>query len=1133
MENDPLNVDTCRICDIKFVRKIDMVKHMLQNHETEMNFKCNICKVTFGNKVGLKVHLDIHRSEHEKKCEQCGYKLKNETELKKHIFLKHNIMENETDVEEDLDIHRSEFGKTIKKCEQCGYKLKNETELKKHIFLKHDIKENETEVEEDSETGSSPIKPTKFNSQFAREISSGKNKVEKTDSESETEYEEWSEEEDDEKMEIKRTKGFRFEPWHNDKDPEPIGYSIKSNKEVFKEAVKDIKATLKEGWHKEINNVDVKVEEVIEKKGSVEYEITVVKTSKVNKETVKGEVVMKIYKSKGGPKSITIEKVKGHDVKAVKVAAEDVIKVLIEGSIAGKEIKSMTAEVKTVECTECDRKFRTETNMKIHRGVAHRKGKNKKGKVADISKILKTNVKRKMEMKETERKDCNECDTKTKDQGELKRHQRDVHNIRTVSTSPAQKRPKKLIENKKDQEEIKEDKEEYSTVTTEKIDTIEDEINLRERLSKMRDDKIRKKKENERELEKKNEGERKEREESTKKRKKKQSKIIKDNEHDKMEIGNEEYSKAVELEEFAEKKEEDDLKFSEIKVTGPPKATFKKVEKKNISTDIREWLTIGGVKKKETNKEEIMKDRLRSQIKEPQGKIKQLLDEDECLLDPLADGICSMRCAAAQKYGDEVYGLVLRKHVNDEIANNMEKYKDIGFNASPDSPFEREVFTNGKLSKIHIESNQELERFLRSDKALTMWADNEDLAVLANWTGSKIEVIKDMGSRKPVVTTITPEKEEVMKKETIKMVLSGGHYQLVIKRNSLLAMAGSKSRNLKLSTEVEDEILKCELKKIREEKDKAIKNQKDIENELLNREEEYNRVKLENRKLKDIMDLQRFEGENKKEDERKGIEEGEEDIKWDCIECAHQEPQSEKDYMIHMKTVHGRKFTCKNCDFSNEEKSKVEEHMEKEHTEMEIDEITDKHEDEEQSESDADEMEWEGVNGKNKESKKECFTCGKEFDSHVELMKHRARHHPSKKICKFYRKKECKFSAKECAYSHKTEEVSVDKLTETVTESSDEFKCNMCDEKHEFKNDLMDHIKTKHRLRARECRNFRDGKCNMSQDECWYIHEVGHDEKKFSEKCKFGSTCRNLASNNCKFKHNKGFQKNQTSRKII
>ena len=55
-----------------------------------------------------------------------------------------------------------------------------------------------------------------------------------------------------------------------------------------------------------------------------------------------------------------------------------------------------------------------------------------------------------------------------------------------------------------------------------------------------------------------------------------------------------------------------------------------------------------------------------------------------------------------------------------------------------------------------------------------------------------------------------------------------------------------------------------------------------------------------------------------------------------------------------------------------------------------------------------------------------------------------------------------------------------------ITEVSNTFKCNICDEGYASKSEIMYHKKQKHRVS--ECKTNITGSCWFGEEKCWFAH---------------------------------------------
>ena len=120
--------------------------------------------------------------------------------------------------------------------------------------------------------------------------------------------------------------------------------------------------------------------------------------------------------------------------------------------------------------------------------------------------------------------------------------------------------------------------------------------------------------------------------------------------------------------------------------------------------------------------------------------------------------------------------------------------------------------------------------------------------------------------------------------------------------------------------------------------------------------------------------------------------------------------------------------------------------------------------------------------------KEQCYTCKREFESYFHLMNHRKTEHPLYKVCCYFRKKVCIFEAGECWYSHGIQEEDV------LKENDSKISCNGCEKEFVQKQELMKHTKKFHPSTVAKCRNYKTGKCNLTDE--LLVHAWGKNKQR-------------------------------------
>ena len=113
-----------------------------------------------------------------------------------------------------------------------------------------------------------------------------------------------------------------------------------------------------------------------------------------------------------------------------------------------------------------------------------------------------------------------------------------------------------------------------------------------------------------------------------------------------------------------------------------------------------------------------------------------------------------------------------------------------------------------------------------------------------------------------------------------------------------------------------------------------------------------------------------------------------------------------------------------------------------------------------------------------------CHSCGKKCTTKQDLMIHRKYEHPDIiKKCKFFRNGTCSYENDICWFRHQ------DLVQAKSMQQIPEFKCRFCENIFKGKSDFMVHRKMNHTQSVPKCRDFQQGNCHLSHEECWYKHD--------------------------------------------
>ena len=111
-----------------------------------------------------------------------------------------------------------------------------------------------------------------------------------------------------------------------------------------------------------------------------------------------------------------------------------------------------------------------------------------------------------------------------------------------------------------------------------------------------------------------------------------------------------------------------------------------------------------------------------------------------------------------------------------------------------------------------------------------------------------------------------------------------------------------------------------------------------------------------------------------------------------------------------------------------------------------------------------------------------CYTCKNEFPTYWDLMNHRKKEHPSKRVCRYFKEGTCIFEDEECWWNHfpKNEQSNLEIFSHP---------CQQCDTFFKTQTELLKHKKIKHSSTSSKCWDFMNGTCELSENSCLFRHE--------------------------------------------
>ena len=698
----------------------------------------------------------------------------------------------------------------------------------------------------------------------------------------------------------------------------------------------------------------------------------------------------------------------------------------------------MHEDKKTIirKCDECDLKFEAPNILECIKQIQLHK-------VTDCV-LKKANI-------DVNGFSCDQCDYVSNNETHLKKHGRDDHGKLDISTSPA---PKKR-------------KEDANVSEVENMDIIESILS--ECLEKMEVDTM----------------------SATKKM---DDKVIEKRKH--MDEDKSSY--------YKNKQERERLKVIEEEVNRKAEKKSKQIDKKKQKKEVKPM--------EDTN--------LPSYLKKVPDLCKPLVGQDSVVLKVPGNGLCGPGSAAAHLFQDYNFAQLLRRAMNVHVLENHEFYKDKGYLCDDENPFEREVKDE---APVKFTDPNDLFAFLMSPSSDYMYSDSEDFLIIANMYNMKVKIVRDENPAS--ITEILPDKDmkhtkvvddEVVSPDMTIIYESGNHFNLVVSRQSDLATLGTithrdHGKKIPVAMKANSKQTKpnqTSFKDIEENKSLPL-NEENVElkakvesliqfNEAITQQyrlaiiemktlkENLEYLKIENKNLKYFVDNNQTTGpSDKKSDTAEATKEksDEETIKSrTCKECSyictsnshlnihmkrHQDLsvrcrickipfKSDTELIKHKKKEHERKspeYNCMDCDFQSSSRGEFTNHRQQKHTpSSEITVVI------------------------------KCRNCDTTFQTKWQLMNHRRDIHPSNRMCKYYAENKCKFTTQGCWYKHE------------APLSSNRFKCFTCDQEFENLNNLMMHKKHDHVENCNNCSKFVEGICQLTDDRCWFIHNVNEEE---------------------------------------
>ncbi|XP_034837892.1 oocyte zinc finger protein XlCOF6-like [Maniola hyperantus] len=142
------NISNCLLCDVPFRSYYQRNQHMVKVHNSEAQYKCNVCSKGYVLKSLLMCHIKKnHLMERNCQCTECGYRFFSNKALKAHMVkhtgerkyaceVCHKSYARKYTLREHMRIHNND---RRFKCEVCATSFVQKCSLKSHLLSHHGI----------------------------------------------------------------------------------------------------------------------------------------------------------------------------------------------------------------------------------------------------------------------------------------------------------------------------------------------------------------------------------------------------------------------------------------------------------------------------------------------------------------------------------------------------------------------------------------------------------------------------------------------------------------------------------------------------------------------------------------------------------------------------------------------------------------------------------------------------------------------------------------------------------------------------------------------------------------------------------------------------------------------------------
>ena len=437
----------------------------------------------------------------------------------------------------------------------------------------------------------------------------------------------------------------------------------------------------------------------------------------------------------------------------------------------------------------------------------------------------------------------------------------------------------------------------------------------------------------------------------------------------------------------------------------------------------------------------------------------------------IADGRCLQNCLAMHVYRDEHQAGNARARINKHLIENWHPY----YKYKVTFPITETVGVGLNAKTIRINNDEEMISFLKTEDAQYVYSSYHDVLAMANVFNVYIHVFtfkddySDWFTVGPDSTIVDTSVSEFMLPDMYVYHSKDTHYDLLVLDSFTNEIVKPEKSNVSwnlITNRKSSKNVTHNKHVVNEKVEKVAKNQ----GSFLQSTNIYDTIQFTCKKCDNVFNTQN--------DLSKHMETHDTELVFTCEDC-NVSFKAKSDLEIHIQSSHVNSHTdwiCNDCDYQGETALQLMKHLK----------LT--------SHNPSQSIEKKKLFN----DYKKCYTCNLECDGYLNLMNHRKEVHPSRKKCRNFPNGDCIYG-QGCWYVHEEQLMDVDESVngDIITTDSNNVtrtKCPYCETVFLSKNEFMKHRKLSHSVKVKPCNSFLKGNCLRSDESCWFIHDISHQD---------------------------------------